>query len=183
MNGRGARQKGFTFERKIARILGTWWCADSKALWRNTNSGARATVVGGVYGGDIIPVHDIIHTWPFCVEVKKSENWSVEAFLEGNAKNPLLHFMMQCLHSSTRGCNTFPMLICAKNRHEPLCFLHRPAIRALGLGKRVPGTRLIWSQRVHKNIRDKYPHKLSIDFYVLPLCVFLTKFTRDDFYV
>lgn len=180
----GGREKGFRFERDIARVLGEWWCGDEKALWRNTNSGARATVVGRVYGGDIIPANASAGHWPLCVELKKTESWSFDAFLHGNPGNELLAFMMQCLYAASIGCNKIPMLICSKNRKSPLCLLMKSGMTTSLINvRRVPVvSRLRWCSDVPDVLLRRYPVRQPLpSFYVLTFEHFLTHFHREDF--
>ena len=170
------RAKGLAYERKIARQFSQWWCGNPLALWRNTNSGARATVMGEVYSGDIIPAMDSAVPWPFSIEIKKSEQWSVDNFLNGNDGEPLLKYMIQCLESADVGCNTYAMLICAKNHKKPLCFLHAPSFGSTFYGKRHYTARLL-DRNIELDIQ--WPH--PIDFYVMHLETFFKEFKREDF--
>jgi hypothetical protein len=183
MRAGGGREKGFAYERAIALRLGEWWCGDSKALWRNTNSGARATIVGHVYGGDIIPVNASAGKWPLCVEVKKSESWTFDSFILGNPGNELLAFMLQCLYAAELGCNKIPLLICAKNRKPPVAMLHRSA-HTMKIIARVRPTilcRLFWPYKLSVKLQKKYPISVPICFYVMGFADFLSSFTRKDF--
>jgi hypothetical protein len=175
------KEKGFAYERKLARILGEWWCHDPKALWRNTNSGARATVVGQVYGGDIIPANGSCGAWPLCIEIKKAEGWSIEEFLNGNPGNLLLAHMMQCLSSSQLGCNKIPILICKKNHRKPLVFLYKYKTR--NNISHVPFlSRLKWQEPIPSTLANRYPwNGKKPDFYILHLDAFLRYFHREDF--
>lgn len=179
----GGREKGFRFERRIATLLGEWWCGDKKALWRNTNSGARATVVGQVYGGDIIPANASIQHWPLCIELKHSESWSFDAFLHGNPKNELLSFMCQCVYASKIGCNHIPLLICVRNRKVPVCLLgESKLIRGIVQARQLPvQAKLKWRNTIPGTIHKKYPISGLPAFYVFSLPVFLAHFSRKDF--
>lgn len=178
------KEKGFAYERKIASQFGQWWCGDFRALWRNTNSGARATVVGQVFGGDVIPANASCGSWPLCIEIKKAEGWSVDAFLNGNPGEPLLSYMLQCLSSSQIGCNKIPILICAKNYRKPLVFLYRCSHQSLF---RVPGSipflgRVKWQAMIPRKLYNQYPWDGGpVDFYLLHLDTFFKFFSREDF--
>lgn len=170
----GGREKGFAFERTIARLFGVWWCDNPKAFWRNANSGARATVVGEVYSGDIIPVIDEAKPWPLSIEVKKAERWNIENILQERPREPLLLYMLQCLRAAKRGLNTTPLLVCGRNRKTPLVFL--PAIIVSAAGKRIYGK--------HEVFRIYSPKKFegySIDFYCVTITAFFSLFSREDF--
>jgi hypothetical protein len=43
-SGRGSKNKGSNFERKICRQLSLWWAGRDDIFWRTAGSGARATV-------------------------------------------------------------------------------------------------------------------------------------------
>ena len=171
------RQKGFQFERKMAGKISEWWCGNKKGLWRNTTSGARATVMGEVFGGDIIPAMNIALPWPLSIELKKTEQWSIENFFNLNPGEPLLKYMIQCLQSASLGCNERAMLICAKNHKKPLCFLHYHAFCGFKGTKHALGRIKNYDVRLEDTVWN-YP---VIDFYVMHLDTFFNSFHRKDF--
>lgn len=174
------KEKGFSFERKLAERIGIWYCGDKRSLWRNTSSGARCTVVGDIFGGDIVPANGSVTSWPLCIEAKKSEGFSVDGFLQGNPSEPLLEHMLQCLSASQVGCNKFPILICKKNRQKALCFLYAPLCRPY-IQKNVFLARLRWPEAVPGKLLKKYPWSGTVDFYCLHLETFFHQFSQKDF--
>lgn len=179
MSVKDFKEKGFEYERKLARTISLWYCHDPKALWRNTTSGGRATVVGNVYAGDIVPANGSISHWPLCIELKKSEGWSVEAFLQGNHGNMLLTHMLQCLSSSQLGCNKIPILICKKNYQKALCFVYpHPSVNRKG---KPFLARLKWPYIIPKKLLKQYPWDGPIDFFCLRLETFFETFSPRDF--
>lgn len=172
------KEKGFAYERQLARRFGEWWCSDAKALWRNTVSGARATVQGEVFGGDLIPIVNAAMPWPLSVEIKKAEDWSVENFLKGNPGEPLLQYMIQTIRSAHLGCNERAMLVCAKNYMKPLAFLHRPGFQGIGTGLDFAIGRL---RNLDVEVTDCRWSDPVIDFYVMRLDDFFAHFHRKDF--
>ncbi len=170
--------KGTQYERDISKPIGLWWCNDAKALFRNSGSGNRR--VDEVYGGDIAPCSDIAKPWNLCIEVKKSEGFSLDGFVKGNAAEPLLNHMLQCLSASQVGCNKIPLLICTKNYHKPLCFLYAGA-KVKRKGKPFIA-RLRWTWAIPEKLQKKYPWDGGeVDFFCLQLEDFFASFTREDF--
>lgn len=74
--GRKSRNKGASFENKIARMIGS---ALGITLRRTPLSGGWATGNANV-AGDIVCVDDTIN-FPYCVECKKQEGWKLESLL------------------------------------------------------------------------------------------------------
>jgi len=181
MSVKDFKEKGFEYERQLAGKIGVWWCEDKKALWRNTTSGARATVMGGVFGGDIIPANGSSVTWPLCIEVKKAEGWKVEAFLQQNPANLLLTHMLQCLHASQLGCNKIPLLICKKNYQKALCFVYPHALKKFKPSTKPFLARLKWITPVPEKLQAQYPFEGPIDFFCLHLDTFFQTFSKADF--
>lgn len=75
MSGKKSSNKGKDYERKIAKLLSDW-CGFE--LIRTPMSGAWQGTAG-----DIIPKDRSKH-FPFLVECKKQENWSLEQILESH---------------------------------------------------------------------------------------------------
>jgi hypothetical protein len=171
------KEKGYAQERKLAREFGEWWCGDPKALWRNTVSGARATVQGDVFGGDLIPIINEAMPWPLSVEIKKAEGWSIESFIKGNPSEPLLLYMIQTVKSAHLGCNERAMLVCAKNYMKPVVFLHHHGFEGLK-GVKHAVARLKNLDVEFEECRWTYP---VIDFHVMHLEAFFQHFQRKDF--
>ncbi len=79
----GGKQKGSTYEKKIAKIIGKWWAPDiPNALWRSRGSGAEYTVLERgreQYPGDIVPaVLEVTKDWRLAIECKNTKSWKFE---------------------------------------------------------------------------------------------------------
>jgi len=84
--GRKSKRKGGTYERKIAKILNSWWCGkDSEMMFFKTPSSGglrwkikQAQTVGDIVGPD---------NFPFIVSCKNVEGWSLDQLLGNNTKD------------------------------------------------------------------------------------------------
>ncbi len=96
--GRGSKNKGKGYERKIAKLIGTWFCPDEMnrpdepdRIHRTPTSGAT------FYPGDIV---DDKHELPFMIECKKSQSWKFgDLFRE---RSELLNYWHQCMMECPR---------------------------------------------------------------------------------
>jgi hypothetical protein len=110
-----SRRKGQTAERKLVKLFAAWW--DSK-FFRTPGSGAFAT--RGFVGVDTTQLSgDLVTTdtqFPFCVESKKVEGWTLEQMLSSN--NTKIHsWWEQTTRETPEG--KIPLLVFSKN-HAPL---------------------------------------------------------------
>ena len=172
------REKGYGYERKLARVFGLWWCKNDKALWRNTVSGARNSTLGELWGGDLIPALDEATPWPLSVEIKKAEDWSVEGFIKGNPSEPLLQYMIQTVRAAHLGRNQRALLVCAKNYAKPLAFLHHHSFQGIGSGLDYAVARL---RNFDVEVTDCMWDYPVIDFHVMHLDDFFLHYSRKDF--
>lgn len=116
---------GVAFEKKIIQRLGLWWAHDARSLYRSHGSGGRSALIRtdrGLYAGDVIPVKDTAHPWPFSIEIKKSETFTLESILLSR-KSLFYTFWKQCTRDARRS-RKIPLLICGKNFREPLVFFY-----------------------------------------------------------
>lgn len=90
--GRGSKAKGKQFERKIAKLIGAWFCPDEMNQPGKPDRVHRTPTSGGsFYPGDIV---DDKHELPFMVECKKSQSWKFgDLFRE---RSELLGYWYQC---------------------------------------------------------------------------------------
>ncbi len=119
------KRVGVAFEKKIIKRLGLWWCGDTLSLYRAAGSGSRSTVLGkdaGLYSGDVVPAKASAEPWPFSIELKKSETFTLESILLSR-KSLFYSFWKQCTRDAKRS-KKIPLLICGKNRREPLVFFY-----------------------------------------------------------
>lgn len=107
------KKKGSNFERKVARLL-TQWCGVE--FHRTPGSGSLHWGKDTRVRGDIVPPIDFY--FPFSVEVKKHEGWSIEQIL--NYKGEFFSWWGQCVHDALE-TNKTPLLVFSKNR-SPIYF-------------------------------------------------------------
>ena len=99
--GGSGKRIGSAYERKIAGVIGEWWCKDPAAFWRTAGSGARATVhpLLGLRPGDIAPIHPSSFDCSLAIECKDTNQWSFDHLLTDNTK-PLIQYwtkwLLQC---------------------------------------------------------------------------------------
>jgi len=83
----GGKQKGSSYEKRIARVLSKWWAPKIKnALWRSRGSGAEYTVLERgreQYPGDIVPaVLEATKGWCLSIECKHTKSWRFRSFFQ-----------------------------------------------------------------------------------------------------
>ena len=105
--GINSKQKGSEYERKIAKLLGTWFKEEFH----------RVPQSGGLHWGDDTRVAGDITThidskFPFTVECKKREGWDLEQLLKGTGD--LESWWAQAVNDSNR-VGLLPMLVFSKN--------------------------------------------------------------------
>lgn len=104
------RQKGATAERKLAKLFSAWWGSE---FTRTPMSGGFATAR---FREDWNAQGDLVTPdkgFPFCVESKKVEGWTLEQLLTSN--KTLVHkWWEQTVRES--GSNLTPLLVFTKNR-------------------------------------------------------------------
>ena len=107
------RNKGATAERKLAKLFAAWWGSD---FARTPLSGGFATAK---FREDWNACGDLVtpdKSFPFCVESKKVEGWTLEQMLTSN--KTLIHkWWEQVVNETPPG--KIPMLVFTKN-HAPL---------------------------------------------------------------
>jgi len=119
------KRVGVAFEKKIIARLGLWWTGDPRSLYRSAGSGSRSTLLPmerGLYSGDVVPAKEEAHPWPFSIELKKSETFTLESILLSR-KSLFYQFWKQCTRDARR-TQKIPLLICGKNFREPLVFFY-----------------------------------------------------------
>ena len=111
------RRKGNTGELEVARIVEKWW----RTMEPNAEF-ARVPLSGGWHKGSAVTVDkqacgDLMtnsHSFPFCIEVKRREQWSVDNLLDGK-KTPPWGWWCQCLEAAQKQ-SAVPMMWLRKNR-------------------------------------------------------------------
>jgi hypothetical protein len=139
------RRVGIAFEKKIIKRLGAWWADDPFSLYRSHGSGGRSTILStdsGLYSGDVIPVKDVAQPWPFSVELKKSETFTLESILLSR-KSLFYAFWKQCARDAARS-KKIPLLICGKNHREPLVFFYMKDFDRLMTSEKMPPCAIVY---------------------------------------
>ena len=91
--GRGSKNKGKGYERKISKLIGDWFCPEEMNQSDKPDRIHRTPTSGAIYyPGDIV---DDKHELPFMVECKKSQSWDFgDLFRE---KSELWGYWLQCI--------------------------------------------------------------------------------------
>ena len=129
------RQKGSKAEREIAVLLAGWWSkVEPDAIWKRTplsggwaDAGTRA---GFNASGDLMTT---AQQFPFCVEVKKREAWSVDAFMKTPKKSPVMAWWDQAIIQA-KEMSKEPLLIFAKNRQPWRILMNENTVIYKGFG-------------------------------------------------
>jgi hypothetical protein len=177
-----SKTKGNNFEKEMSKQFSQWWAGDTKSLYRSVGSGSRKSTE--MYGGDIIPVSDKAKPWPFCVELKKVEKWSIENFILGKPGEPLVDFMCQCIGAAEKAENYIPLLVCAKNHKNPIIFISVREFREACHCKPKPACHMrlrMGVLRISEKLVSRHHIKYDLDFMATPLASFFQMFSRKDF--
>lgn len=109
--GRGARNKGSSFERTIAKFMSGWWGGNFN---RTPGSGGLRWDSAQSIAGDIVPPEGM--NFPFVIECKKHEGWILDHVLlnTGEPKNWFAQVVMDARR--IKKYKKVPMLVFSKNR-------------------------------------------------------------------
>lgn len=110
---RRSQEKGAVWERRVARMIGMWWCLDRESFWRTRGSGGLSRRTG-IHHGDIAPVKFQPHQAPLTIECKHVKDWSLEYLLAGRSRCAALGFWRQLQRERRPG--SFGMLMLRGNR-------------------------------------------------------------------
>lgn len=162
------RAKGATGEIQVAKLAQEWW-RQLPLVQQNVEDGGEAefvrTPMSGGWStkrvrGNFRTAGDISSTsrsWPFTVEVKRRESWSLAVFVAaGKRGSPVWDWWEQCVKSANEE-GGIPMLWMRKNR-QPWIVLVPDAI-----GRRVMGAvkaDILWDDSslvAHHNRVDVHP--------------------------
>jgi len=112
--GRG-KAKGKGYERRVGEILGNWW--QGKPFRSTPQSGGWDKQAND---GDVVAYGDLYipagSDFPFSVECKRQECWSLEDLVNPNlvALCPILTWWDQCFNDACRVCK-LPLLVFSRN--------------------------------------------------------------------
>jgi hypothetical protein len=116
--GKKSKNKGASFERKIATRLQEYWrqVRPECSFKRTPGSGgwARANSTSFNASGDIICDDK---SFPWCVELKHYKNFSLDVLLSNDAA-PILEWWKQAVDETPPG--SFPLVICKRNSVEEM---------------------------------------------------------------
>jgi len=123
--GRKSKNKGNRFENHVAQILDDWFYPAEKKFLGAERIIRRTPMSGGWCKTGDIQVNPMyrkkVCSFPFHVETKKVQGWTLEAILANGWGDPLKSWWEQCLGDAEEG--VIPMLVFARNGIEPLCML------------------------------------------------------------
>lgn len=120
--------KGDAGEREVAKLIANWWpekqLSDGRAVLfvRTPKSG------GWAYGAEFNVKGDLTtnaERFPFCIEVKRRENWTLQRFVEGRP-SPVWTWWRQCQRDA-RAVELEPMMWFRQNR-KPWMVLVRASL-------------------------------------------------------
>lgn len=132
------RKKGNDYENRICRAFSCWLFPDKfnertlvEHLPFRRRSTAIVPVVGHWHGaGDILHTPALDGRWPFCVECKAKEGWSLDGMW--NPQWPIWLWWEQAVRQA-RDVGLQPLLVCGRKRMADLVFLRTEDAAWLGL--------------------------------------------------
>lgn len=118
MGGKQSRNKGCGGEREVARLCGDWWAQYEPdiVLKRTPGSGGWAHASAFRSKGDLVAARadGTRSAWPFFVEVKRFEGWSVAGFRAGRRSPVWGHWNKAAMQAADE--SKIPMLWVRQNR-------------------------------------------------------------------
>lgn len=118
--GRKSKRKGNNNERKLAEQFQTWWGEEGVTFQRTPSSGGWATKKAREEfktSGDVITS---AVNFPFCIEAKKQEGWSLESLMTDNCEK-VWKWWQQTVDETPN--NLTPLLVFARNRVKPMVMM------------------------------------------------------------
>lgn len=113
--------KGGNFEREVCSILSAWaGCRETRQeLLPFRRRSTNVQPIDGLWrgGSDIMAKADM--RWPFAVEAKKDESWSMDQLFRGDG--PVMNWWDQAVDNGVRH-KLFPMLVFSRNK-APVYFM------------------------------------------------------------
>ncbi len=121
------REKGNKYENAVCRVLSVWLFPDldPKTPIEHLPFRRRSTSVMPIEGhwngaGDILHRPGLEGRWPFCVECKHVEGWSLDGVF--GEKWPVWSWWDQAERQATRARKK-PLLVCGRNRKPDIALL------------------------------------------------------------
>lgn len=131
------RKKGNNYENAICRVLSVWLFpklspkTPMEHLPFRRQSTAIMPVVGHWNGsGDILHRPGLDSSWPFCVECKHVEGWTLDGMF--SPKWPVWSWWDQATKQAARA-ERAPLLVCGRNRRPDYALLRQGDASCLGL--------------------------------------------------
>jgi hypothetical protein len=144
--------KGSKAEREVAGMIRTWWHQhEHKTPDGDVVEFVRTPKSGGwVFGPTFRACGDIMtnsRVFPFAVEVKRREQWSLPRLLQGNT-SPVWGWWRQC-QGDAKKMNVEPMLWFRHNRNQWLVMMRsRYCSSLIGIG----APDVVWPNRLRYDI-------------------------------
>lgn len=120
MEQKGKKAKGDKYERKVSNIIGEWWCGDKDAFYKSSGSGSRAHSTT-IHPGDIAPVKSLEQPFPFCIEAKNRQEWSLDEMFKSKFPH-LLRYLLKN-HEVDAGECYLSVLIVTRNYYPDLIII------------------------------------------------------------
>jgi len=112
MKPSGARSKGTGFEltvaKQFAKDLGGF--NQQRYLPRAPESGARVQ-----WKGDIVATDKLAAIWPFLIECKKQEGWTLEGLFKRDSKHIAKEWFAKAVEQAKESYDKIPILVFARN--------------------------------------------------------------------
>lgn len=108
------RNKGASFERKIAKQIGEWFECEAH---RTPQSGGLRWAEDNRVSGDIVVSLNV--PFPFNIECKKHEGWDFEQLIKGTGE--VTDWWLQCI-TDAREIKKVPLLTFSKN-YSPIYYM------------------------------------------------------------
>ena len=131
------RRKGNDYENEICRELSRWVrpSLPAKVLLADLPIRRRSTSIMPINGlwhgaGDLLHKPELDEVWPFCVECKKVEGWTVDGFF--NPKWSVRNWWDQAV-AQARACGRVPLLICSRKQAPDYAILRERDAQCLRL--------------------------------------------------
>jgi Holliday junction resolvase len=124
----GGRQKGSNFERQLAKVFSDW-CGYK--INRTPLSGGWGNKREHGTCGDLVVERKYYDKFPFCVEAKKQEGWTLDDLIH-NEKTKVKAWWQQC-RADAKHVGKIPLLVMARNFVPPVIMMRQKDYSPEGL--------------------------------------------------